>query len=142
MIDHELVFQERQNWGEHYSDREINKPDKKEEKEEVHQHPAVGYRILSLFDETLDLSEYVYYHHERWDGSGYPKGLKGEEIPLISRIIAVAEAYDHNTGDRTTLKLSKSEALNEISSLAGTKYDPAVVEAFNIVLSDNPYINK
>ena len=114
----------------------------KEEKEEVHQHPAVGYRILSLFDETLDLSEYVYYHHERWDGSGYPKGLKGEEIPLISRIIAVAEAYDHNTGDRTTLKLSKSEALNEISSLAGTKYDPAVVEAFNIVLSDNPYINK
>ena len=54
----------------------------------------VGYRILNIFDDMLDLAKYVYCHHERWDGYGYPRGLKVEQNPLLSRIIAVVETYD------------------------------------------------
>ncbi|NLB42326.1 MAG: HD domain-containing protein, partial [Clostridiales bacterium] len=64
------------------------------ESEEMKRHPLIGYRILNLFNETLDIAETVFTHHERWDGKGYPKGLEGNEIPLTARIIAVAEAYD------------------------------------------------
>ncbi|MBN2253756.1 MAG: diguanylate cyclase, partial [Kosmotogaceae bacterium] len=74
-----------------------------EEREKMRQHSVVGYRILNLFDDTLDLAEYAYSHHERWDGKGYPRGLEGEQIPLISRIISVAEAYERvlNRGDNS-----------------------------------------
>ncbi len=65
-----------------------------DEREQMRQHPAIGYRILNLFDDTLDLAEYVYGHHERWDGSGYPRGLKHDQIPYISRILSIIEAYE------------------------------------------------
>ncbi|MDZ7836866.1 MAG: HD domain-containing phosphohydrolase [Actinomycetota bacterium] len=65
-----------------------------EQKMNWQQHPVIGYRILNLSNQTLDLAEGVLSHHENWDGSGYPKGLKGKEIPRIARIIRVAETYD------------------------------------------------
>ncbi len=102
-----------------------------EEFEKMQQHPVVGYRILSLSDDTLDLAEYVYGHHERWDGNGYPRGLKGEQIPLLSRIITVVETYDRvlNKG-KLTLKDRKLAALDVIRNGAGTQFDPQIAELF------------
>ena len=116
--------------------------DKKEtltddEKKEMQQHSAIGYRILNLFDDTLDLAEGSYSHHERWDGLGYPKGIKGKEIPRTARIIAIAEAYDALTSKRFKRGLSKEAALEEIISLAGTKYDPYIVEVFVKMMRSN-----
>lgn len=106
------------------------------EKEVLRQHPAVGYRILSLFDETLDISESVYSHHENWDGSGYPKGIKGDEIPLFARIISVCEAYDFYTNERNCPVLDKEQALQKIASFAGTKYDTSIVDVLFRIKSE------
>lgn len=102
-----------------------------EELEKMKQHSVVGYRILNLFDDTLDLAEYVYGHHERWDGTGYPRGLKGEQIPLLSRIIAVVETYDRvlNRGD-LPFENRKLAALDVIKNEAGTQFDPEIAELF------------
>lgn len=105
-----------------------------EEFRKMQQHPVVGYRILNLFDETIDLAQGVLNHHEHWDGTGYPKGINGEEIPLSSRIIAVAETYDAMTNDRYNRSISHEEAVNEIKSLAGSKFDKDVVDAFTRVI--------
>ncbi len=104
-----------------------------EEMEEVKEHPTVGARILSgsrvpmlLLAEDIALS-----HHESWDGTGYPQGLKGEEIPLCARIVAVVDVFDSLTHERPYKRAwTEEEALDEIESLAGTKFDPRVVEAF------------
>ena len=103
--------------------------------EEMRQHSAVGYRILNLFDDTLDLAEYIYGHHERWDGTGYPRGLEGEQIPQISRIIAVAETYERvlNRGN-LPLEERKQIALNEIIGGAGTQFDPHIVKVFEQIM--------
>lgn len=103
-----------------------------EDLEKFKQHPIVGYRILKLFDETLDLAEYVYYHHERWDGKGYPKGLKGEEIPQISRIISIAETYERVLAKETAAENSYSHgiAIQVIKDGAGTLFDPGIAELF------------
>jgi len=100
-----------------------------DEFEKMQQHSAVGFRILNLFDDTLDLAEYVFGHHERWDGSGYPRGLKGEQIPLISRIISVAETYERVL-NRRSLPLSerKKAALKVIEDGAGSQFDPHIVD--------------
>lgn len=105
------------------------------EKEMMRQHAAVGYRILNLSEETLNIAESVYGHHERWDGLGYPKGLKEEEIPLLSRIIAIAETYERirNQGDYT--EESKTEALRLIRENAGTQFDPNIVALFEKIMS-------
>ncbi len=100
------------------------------EKLEKQQHPVIAYRILNLFNNTLDLAEAVYYHQERWDGKGYPKGLKGEEIPIQSRIIAIAEQYEHLLNPANDRVLSKEEALLRIKELAGSKLDPQLAELF------------
>ena len=102
-----------------------------DELENMRQHAVVGYRILNLFDDTLDLAEYVYGHHERWDGTGYPRELKGEQIPLISRIIAVAETYDRvlNRGGLSPEE-RKAAALDVIKKGAGTHFDPRIAEIF------------
>lgn len=94
------------------------------------QHPIVGYRILNLFDDTLDLAEAVYSHHENWDGTGYPKGLKEYEIPVMGRIIAVAEAYDAFTNEYGNLQLDSETALQKIKEMAGSRLDPEITEAF------------
>jgi len=72
-----------------------------DEWEEIKRHPEIGYRLLSTVNDMSEMAQYVLLHHEKWDGSGYPKSLKGEEIPLQSRIIAVADAYDAMTSERT-----------------------------------------
>lgn len=107
-----------------------NEPLTDEELKEMKQHPIVGYRILNRFDDTLDLAEYILHHHENWDGSGYPKGLKGEEIPKLARIIAVAENYDAMTNTLNKNAISKEKAIEKIKKQAGVKFDPEIVEIF------------
>jgi HD-GYP domain-containing protein (c-di-GMP phosphodiesterase class II) len=76
------------------------------------------------------IADYILYHHERWDGKGYPQGLKKESIPLFSRILAVTDAYDAMTHPRPyRSKLSPQEAMTEIERHSGTLFDPAVVGA-------------
>jgi diguanylate cyclase (GGDEF)-like protein/PAS domain S-box-containing protein/putative nucleotidyltransferase with HDIG domain len=100
-----------------------------EEAEKVKQHSAVGYRILNLFDDTLDLAEYVYSHHEKWDGTGYPRGLKGEQIPLISRIIAAVELYDRVlNSEGLPPNERKLNAIESIRQGSGTYFDPKIVD--------------
>lgn len=107
------------------------KPLSEEELEKMQQHPVAGYRILNLFDDTLDLAEPVYSHHERWNGTGYPRGLRGEEIPLLARILAVAETYERvvNQGEEP-LETRIAKARQVIAEDAGIQFDPAVVAAF------------
>ncbi len=102
-----------------------------EEWEEMKKHPAIGYRIAQNTPELTAVGEYILAHHERWDGKGYPRGLKGEEIPLLCRILAVADTYDAMTQDRVYRKaMSREEAMAEIERNAGTQFDPAVADIF------------
>lgn len=111
----------------------LQKPGKltKEEWEEMKKHPEIGYRIAQNTPELANVAEYILYHHERWDGQGYPQGLKGEEIPVLCRILAVADAYDAMTSDRTYRKaMNREEAIAELKRNAGTQFEPEVVEKF------------
>jgi diguanylate cyclase (GGDEF)-like protein/PAS domain S-box-containing protein len=99
--------------------------------EEIKRHPEIGYRILSTVNELSEMAEYVLAHHERWDGKGYPKGLKGEEIPIQSRIIAVADAYDAMISERSyRTALSKEFAISELKKGAGTQFCEQCVDIF------------
>lgn len=101
------------------------------------QHPVVGYRLLNLFDDTLDLADVVYSHHERFDGTGYPKGLKGDEIPLISRIILLAEYYESLISREFVLgNLEWEDVYQKIRNGAGTSFDPNLVECFICMLRE------
>ncbi len=114
-------------------ERLLDKPGKLNDAEwiETKRHSETGYRILSSVNEFSQLAEYVLAHHERWDGKGYPKGLKGEEIPLEARIIAIADAYDAMTCDRPYRKaLDKNKAIEEIKRHAGTQFDPRIAMVF------------
>jgi len=95
----------------------------------VKQHSVVGYRILNAFEETMDLAEIILAHHECWDGSGYPKGIKGKEIPELARVIAVADAFDIMTGRSHLQPITPDEAALEIRKQSGIRFDPAVVDA-------------
>jgi len=111
----------------------LNKPEKlnKDEWERMQRHPEMGYRILSSVNEFSAIADDILEHHERWDGKGYPRGLKGEESSLCARIIAVADSYDAMTTDRTYGKaLSEEEATNEIRRCSGTQFDPEVARVF------------
>lgn len=106
-----------------------------EEQTEVRSHPEVGARMVAL-DRTLRPAlPSVLYHHERWDGCGYPVGRAGTEIPLEARILAVADCFDAMISDRPyRAALSSEDALAELRRCAGTQFDPAVVRAFIAVL--------
>lgn len=111
----------------------LNKPGKltAEEFGMIKRHPEIGYQMLKSVDEYVTLAEYVLYHHERYDGTGYPAGLAGENIPLYSRIIAVADAYEAMTALRPYQKTKdKGEAVAELLRCAGAQFDPDIVKVF------------
>jgi diguanylate cyclase (GGDEF)-like protein/putative nucleotidyltransferase with HDIG domain len=100
--------------------------------ESIRAHPKLGVAILKHVGGLSGCLAAIQYHHERWDGSGYPAGLKGENIPLDARILAVADAYDAMTSLRPYRegKLSPEQAMDEIERCAGTQFDPDIARAF------------
>jgi putative nucleotidyltransferase with HDIG domain len=110
-----------------------------EERTQMEEHSAIGERILANVDDYGDIARIVRHHHERIDGRGYPDGLEFGAIPLISRIIAVADAYDAMTSDRPYREAMTSLVARErLAQSAGTQFDAAVVVAFDAVLSSAP----
>lgn len=98
---------------------------------EMRKHPEIGFRIAQNNVDLAPISEYILSHHERWDGKGYPRGLSGEEIPILSRILAVADAYDAMTNERVYRKATgREEAAAEILRNAGTQFDPRIARLF------------
>jgi two-component system cell cycle response regulator len=107
-----------------------------QERKLIEQHTLIGQRILSASPAFGRIALIVRATHESWDGSGYPDGLAGEEIPLAARIIAVCDAYSAITSSRAyRSRSSHKDALAEITSHAGTQFDPAVVETFGLVMA-------
>jgi HD-GYP domain-containing protein (c-di-GMP phosphodiesterase class II) len=114
-------------------DSVLRKPDKltPEEWQIMKQHSIIGERIISSIPGLEKVSRYVRWHHERWDGKGYPDGLKGEEIPLPARILSVVDAYSAMREKRPYRgSLPQEIALRELRENAGTQFDPEVVEVF------------
>lgn len=102
-----------------------------EELEVMHRHPSYAYELLRKIDYLRNAIDIPYCHHERWDGNGYPRGLKGEEIPLAARVFAVADVWDALRSDRPYRPAWTDEAAWEyITSQSGRHFDPRVVEAF------------
>lgn len=118
-------------------DNILFKPDKLTDGEWIimKKHCEIGHRIVSAAAEMGNIANYVLSHHERWDGSGYPNQLKGEDIPIESRIVAVADAFDAMTNERVYKEKYDIEvAVTEIKRCSGSQFDPKVVEAFLDVL--------
>ncbi len=109
-----------------------------EEYEEMTKHSEIGYRILKALGNMNDISEIIFAHHENWDGTGYPRQLKGEAIPIEARIIHLADAYDSMTKSRRYKELlTNEEAKKEILKYAGTQFDKDIVKVFvNKVMDD------
>ncbi|MFA5447526.1 MAG: HD domain-containing phosphohydrolase [Sphaerochaeta sp.] len=111
----------------------LNKPGSlnDEQWQEMRRHPEIGYRVLNAVSEFSDLALAILEHHERWDGSGYPRGLKGERISYQARIIAIADSYDAMTSERSYRSpISKEAAREEIWKNRGVLYDPDIVQIF------------
>ena len=106
-----------------------------EEWELIKRHPEYGYRIVRATPEFAHVAEEIWSHHEWWDGSGYPRGLKKEEIPLLARIIALADAYEAMRYGRPYKKaMSQEEIIAELKRSAGTQFDPQLVEILLLLL--------
>jgi len=120
------------------SDQILNKPGKltEEEWDQMKMHSEIGYKIAMASPELMPIADYILSHHERWDGHGYPQGLAGHKIPLASRILAVADAFDAMTEDRVYRKaMSIEDALKEIKKNSGTQFDPEVVDTFLMLIA-------
>ena len=103
----------------------------------VKTHTIKGEQMLRDIDVVKNLSDGVLYHHERWDGTGYPKGLTGEEIPAVARVIAVADAYDAMNSDRVyRSKLSTDKIISEFLRCKGSQFDPDIADVFIFMLKD------
>jgi HD-GYP domain-containing protein (c-di-GMP phosphodiesterase class II) len=114
-------------------DQILRKPDRlnPEEYNAIKQHADMGAEIINHIKQLRNIIPGVKYHHEQLDGTGYPEGLKGEKIPIIAKIVAVADTYDAMTTDRPYRKgLSKEWAIKELRRCSGTQFDKEVVEAF------------
>ena len=104
---------------------------RKREWNAIKKHPEIGYHMLCSVMEFSGIAKCVLEHHERWDGTGYPKGLVGEEISLFGRIIAVADAFDAMTREREYKNvLSREEAVEEMKRGMGTQFDPQIARLF------------
>jgi putative nucleotidyltransferase with HDIG domain len=107
-----------------------------EERRQMEQHPAIGERILSKVEDYADIARVVRHHHERVDGLGYPDSLQGEEIPILSRIIAVADAYNAMTSDRPYRDAMPSRVARlRLAQAVESQFDTTVVAAFEAVLA-------
>jgi len=127
----------------------LNKKGKltKKEYEIIKNHAKWGYQTLKKSEELSEIAEYILYHHERWDGTGYPEGLAGDAIPKISQILAVADAWDAMTSKRSYRdSLEISEALAELQNNSGTQFSPEIVKAFletkKTTFRENSLLNK
>ena len=108
-----------------------------EEWEVMKTHTEKGYRIANASKELKPIAEYILHHHERWDGQGYPGGLSGEEIPILSRIITVVDSHDVMVHDRPYHKaMSHAEAVEELLRCSGSQFDPHIVTIFLQVLQE------
>jgi len=102
-----------------------------EETIDMRQHCIIGQRIAILAPDLVPIADWVLKHHEWWNGEGYPLGLKGEEIPLECRILAIVDAYDAMISDRPYRKaLTHAEAMKELMKCSGTQFDPQLVQKF------------
>ncbi len=117
----------------------VTKRDKLNEKDwkVLRSYPEIGYNIAKSSYKYSNIAEYILTHHERWDGTGYPQRLKGEDIPIASRITAIADAYDVMRSGRFYKRtLSKKEAMDELEKSSGTQFDPQLVKKFIEILEE------
>ncbi|MDR2719110.1 MAG: HD-GYP domain-containing protein [Treponema sp.] len=111
-----------------------------EEYATIKSHPETGAAILKFIKSFKHLVPAVYHHHEQFDGEGYPDGVKGKEIPLHARIIAIADTFDAMTSNRSYRKaLSFRTALSELEKNKGIQFDPDIAEIFIGILQESPY---
>ncbi len=118
----------------------LNKPGplNTEERVKMQEHVTIGFKIARTSEELVDVSDLILHHHERWDGSGYPDHLCGEDIPIACRIIAIADAYDAMTNDRPYRQaLSPEDAVKEILRFAGKQFDPHLANKFAELIANN-----
>jgi putative nucleotidyltransferase with HDIG domain len=114
-------------------ERILHKPEKLTEEELTHikEHPLIAEKILAPFEKLRSVSRVIRHHHERFDGKGYPDGLAGEDIPELSRILAIADSYDAMTSARPYCAAMKAEkAIGEIKKSLGTQFDPKIGKIF------------
>ena len=101
------------------------------EREEMRRHSEIGYRIALSSVDLLHIAEWILRHHEWWDGSGYPIGLVGSDIPLECRILSIVDAYDAMTSDRPYRKaMPATEAVAELRKFSGSQFDPELLDPF------------
>lgn len=124
-------------------DAVLNKPGKltDEERKTIQSHTTAGGEMLKQFSSIKGIREVALYHHERYDGAGYPEGLKGEKIPLYARIVGVADSYDAMSSNRVYRRhLNKDEIIEEIQQGSGTQFDPDIVKYMVDMINDG-YVN-
>ena len=117
----------------------LSKPGKltSDEWVEMRKHPEAGFRIARATSDLIPIANYILCHHERWDGNGYPQGIKGHDIPLLSRIISIVDSYDAMTNDRAyRTAMTKDDAVKEIIANSGTQFDPEIAQLFIKILSE------
>ncbi|MFN2363370.1 MAG: HD-GYP domain-containing protein, partial [Halarsenatibacteraceae bacterium] len=104
----------------------------------MQRHVERGHRIATALEEAGDLNEAILYHHEWWDGSGYPDGLSGEKIPYLARIFSIADAYDVMLHFRSYYGKSKThqDAIAELKNGAGSQFDPEIIKVFLKILKE------
>jgi putative two-component system response regulator len=102
-----------------------------EERRIIQQHPQNAFNMLKHIEYLQDALEIPYCHHEKWDGSGYPRGLKGDEIPISARMFALVDVYDALTNDRPYRKaMGIEETIAYLKSQSGTHFDPNIMDTF------------